>query len=285
MTPQPQPPIPIKTAEEVAQMRVACRLAADVLDFVGDYVREGVTTAYLDKLCHDYMRDNGATPATLNYCPPGHTPYPKATCISLNHQVCHGIPSDAVFLKSGDILNIDITVIKAGWHGDTSRMFTVGEVSRKAAHICEVTREALRRGIGAVREGAYLGDIGHTIQRYVESWRYSVVRDYCGHGIGRRFHEPPQVMHFGAAGSGPMLRANMIFTIEPMVNAGRAKVKALADKWTVVTRDRSLSAQWEHTVRVTADGAEILTLSASEGADISDISERPAAATTAVNYS
>lgn len=254
-------PIQIKTAEEIAQMRAACQLAAAVLDYIEPFVTTGATTGEIDRLCHAFIVEHGGTPAALNYCPPGHPPYPKSVCTSINHQVCHGIPSADIVLKSGDILNIDIAVIKDGWYGDTSRMFTIGAVSRKAEHICEVAHEALQRGIAAVREGATVGDIGHAIQAYVEKWGCSIVRDFCGHGLGRDFHEPPQVLHYGAAGSGATLKENMVFTIEPMVNAGRAAVKVLSDKWTVVTRDRSLSAQWEHTVRVTKTGSEILTAS------------------------
>lgn len=251
--------IPIKTADELAQMRVACKLAAAVLDYIEPFVTAGTSTGELDRLCHEFIVGNGAKPAALGYCPPGHIPFPKSVCISLNHQVCHGVPQASTILKSGDILNIDVAIVKDGWYGDTSRMFTVGSITRKAEHICEVAHEALQRGIAVVREGARLGDVGNAIQKFVESWGCSVVRDYCGHGLGKEFHEPPQVLHFGAAGSGPTLKENMVFTIEPMVNAGRAAIKVLPDKWTVVTRDRSLSAQWEHTVRVTKDSCEILT--------------------------
>ena len=253
--------IRIKTDEEIQKMRTAGYLAADVLDHVTPYVKEGVTTAELDNICHDYIILNGAAPATLNYTPPGHPPYPKSSCISVNHQVCHGIPSDERFLKDGDILNIDVTVIKDGWHGDTGRMFTVGTPSRKAMHLCEVALDCLWHGIQAVRPGARLNDIGRVIQRYAETQRYSVVRDFCGHGLGKLFHEPPQVLHFDTGNNNtPVLAPNMVFTIEPMINAGRAAVKSLSDNWTVVTRDRSLSAQWEHTVRVSEDGFEVLTL-------------------------
>lgn len=256
--------IPIKTEAEIEKMRAAGRLAADVLDYVAPYVKPGVATEYLNTLCHDYIVGHGATPAPLHYAPPGHSPYPKSICISLNHQVCHGIPDAQRILKDGDILNIDVTVRKDGWHGDTGRMFSVGKSSRKAEHLCETARHCLWEGIAAVRDGAQLGDIGHAIQQCAEKNRYTIVRDFCGHGLGRQFHEPPQVLHFGNAGEGMVLRPNMVFTIEPMVNAGRSAVKVLADGWTVVTRDRSLSAQWEHTVRVTDGGYEVLTLSADE---------------------
>ena len=256
--------IPIKTDAEIEKMRTAGRLAAAVLDYVAPYVKPGVSTEELNTLCHDFIIAHDATPAPLNYAPPGHTPYPKSICTSLNHQVCHGIPDAERILKDGDILNIDVTVVKDGWHGDTARMFAVGRASRKAEHLCDTARDCLWRGIEAVRAGARLGDVGHVIQKCAERHRYAVVRDFCGHGLGRKFHELPQVMHYGNAGEGATLRPNMVFTIEPMVNAGRSAVKVLADGWTVVTRDRSLSAQWEHTVRVTDDGCEVLTLSAAE---------------------
>ena len=255
--------IPIKTDEDIAHMRAAGRLAADVLDYIESFVVVGVTTAQLDALCHEYMSSHGVTPATLNYAPPGHPPYPKATCISVNHQVCHGVPSDERALKDGDILNIDVTVIREGWHGDTGRMFYVGEPPRKAAHLCEIAYQCLWEGIQSVRVGSDLSDIGRAIEKYARAHHYSVVRDFCGHGVGRRFHEPPQVLHF-ANNRGGRLERNMIFTIEPMINAGRAATKVLADGWTVVTRDRSLSAQWEHTVRVVDAGVEVLTLSKRE---------------------
>ena len=198
----------------------------------------------------------------MHYAPPGHTPFPKSICASVNHQVCHGVPSDERHLKDGDILNLDVTVIKDGFHGDTGRMFFVGEPSVLARRLCEVTRECLDLGIAAARDGNRIGDIGAAIQQHAHTHRFSVVREYCGHGLGRNFHEPPQVPHFGVAGTGEPLRENMIFTIEPMINAGKNAVKTLADGWTVVTRDRQLSAQWEHTVRVTKDAPEVLTLSA-----------------------
>ncbi len=255
--------IVIKTPEEIEKMRVAGRLAAEVLDYIEPHVKPGVTTAELDRLCHDYMVNVQDTiPAPLNYAPPGYQPYPKSICASINHQVCHGVPGDKA-LKKGDIVNLDITVIKDGWHGDTSRMFIVGkEASILAKRLCAVTYECLWLGIGQVRPGAHLGDIGHAIQRHAESNGFSVVREFCGHGIGRQFHEEPQVLHYGKPGSGPELRPGMIFTIEPMINAGKAAISELPDGWTIVTKDRSLSAQWEHTVLVSEDGAEVLTLSA-----------------------
>ena len=252
----------IKNAEEIEKMRLAGRLAAEVLDFIGPHVQPGVTTAELDRLCHDYMVNvQGTIPAPLNYAPPGYSPYPKSICTSVNHQVCHGVPGDKK-LKRGDIVNIDITVIKDGFHGDTSRMFIVGgETSILAKRLCAVTYECLWLGIEQVRPGAHLGDIGHAIQRHAESHGFSVVREFCGHGIGRKFHEEPQVLHYGKPGSGLELRPGMIFTIEPMINAGKAAISELPDGWTIVTKDRSLSAQWEHTVLVTETGYEVLTVS------------------------
>jgi methionyl aminopeptidase len=250
-----------KTSEEIAAMRVAGRLAAEVLDYITPFVVPGVTTGELDRLCHEYMTNvQGTIPAPLNYAPPGYRPFPKAICTSVNHQVCHGIPGDKV-LKSGDVLNIDVTVIKDGFHGDTSRMFFVGEPSIAARRLCNVTFECMWLGIEQVRPGARLGDIGAAIQRHAEAHGYSVVREFCGHGIGRRFHEEPQVLHYGKPGTGVELVEGMIFTVEPMINAGRREIRDLPDGWTIVTKDRSLSAQWEHTVLVTADGYEILTVS------------------------
>ena len=243
-------------------MRLACRLAAEVLDYIAPYVQAGITTGELDKLCHDYMVNvQRCIPAPLDYAPSGHKPYPKSICTSINHQVCHGVPGDKI-LKNGDIVNIDITTIKDGWHGDTSRMFCVGEVSIQAHRLCEASYQAMWRGIRAVRHGAHLGDIGHAIQSYVEPLGYSVVREFCGHGLGRNFHEEPQVLHYGKPGTGLKLEAGMTFTIEPMINAGKAGVKQLGDGWTIVTKDHSLSAQWEHTIVVTATGCEVLTVSA-----------------------
>ncbi|MEW6132375.1 MAG: type I methionyl aminopeptidase [Pseudomonadota bacterium] len=252
----------IKTPEEIEKMRIAGRLGSEVLDYITPFVKPGVTTGELDRLCHDYMVNvQGTIPAPLNYAPSGHTPYPKSICTSVNHQVCHGVPGDRV-LKNGDIVNLDITVIKDGWHGDTSRMFMVGEVSIQARRLVQVTFEAMWHGIAKVRAGAFLGDIGHAIQKYAEGHGFSVVREFCGHGIGAKFHEEPQVLHYGKPGTGLKLQAGMIFTIEPMINAGKKDIRQLGDGWTVVTKDHSLSAQWEHTVLVTDTGYEVLTLSA-----------------------
>ena len=245
----------IKTPEEMDKMRVAGRLAAEVLEMIEKHVKPGVSTDELDKICHDYIvNEQQAVPAPLNY-----RGFPKSICTSVNHQVCHGIPGDKK-LKKGDIVNIDITVIKDGFHGDTSKMFFVGEPSVMARRLVNITREAMFKGIDLVKPGIHLGDIGHAIQQYVEQNHYSVVREYCGHGIGRGFHEDPQVLHYGTAGTGATLQEGMCFTIEPMVNTGKRHVKLLPDQWTVVTKDRSLSAQWEHTILVTRDGHEILTL-------------------------
>jgi methionyl aminopeptidase len=254
--------IAIKTPEDIERMRVAGRLAAEVLDFIAPHVRPGVTTAELDRLCHDYMVGvQGTTPAPLNYAPPGYRPFPKSICTSVNHQVCHGIPGDRV-LKNGDIVNVDVTVIKDGYHGDTSRMFYVGEPSVAARRLCEVTYECMWAGIAQVRPGGFLGDIGHAIQTLAEKHGFSVVREFCGHGIGRRFHEEPQVLHYGKPGTLDRLAPGMIFTVEPMINAGRREIRELADGWTIVTKDHSLSAQWEHTVLVSDSGFEVLTVSA-----------------------
>ncbi len=255
-------PVSIKTEEEIARMRVAGRLAAEVLDYIAPHVQPGITTGELDRLCHDYIVEvQGAVPAPLNYAPPGYPPYPKSVCTSVNHVVCHGVPGDKR-LKAGDILNIDVTVIKDGFHGDTSRMFFVGPASIQARRLCEVTYECMWRGIRAVRPGARLGDIGHAIQSHAERQGCSVVREFCGHGIGRKFHEEPQVLHYGHPGTGLQLQRGMIFTVEPMINAGRPDIRQLGDGWTIVTKDHSLSAQWEHTVLVTDGGFEILTVSA-----------------------
>ena len=252
----------IKTPEAIEKMRLACRLAADVLDMIEPHVQPGVTTEELDRLCHDYIVDHHAIPAPLDY-----RGFPKSICTSINHQVCHGIPSNKR-LKKGDIVNIDITVIKDGYHGDTSRMFFVGEPSVLARRLVTVTQQAMMLGIAAVKPEATLGDIGHVIQRFVETQGYSVVREYCGHGIGEEFHEDPQVLHYGKPGEGLRLKPGMCFTIEPMVNAGKRFIKVLPDGWTVVTKDRSLSAQWEHTILVTETGHEILTLRAAERATL-----------------
>ncbi len=237
-------------------MRIAGRLAAEVLDMIEPHVRAGVTTDELNAVCHEYIVvEQQAIPAPLNY-----RGFPKSICTSVNHVICHGIPSDRK-LKNGDIINIDVTVIKDGFHGDTSRMFFVGEPSIRARRLVQICRECLDIGIGLVCPGARLGDIGHAIQKHAEGNGFSVVREYCGHGIGRTFHEEPQVLHYGSPDTGMELKPGMTFTIEPMLNAGKKETKLLPDQWTVVTRDRSLSAQWEHTILVTGDGHEILTVS------------------------
>ena len=249
-------PIKLHGPEEFAAMRKAGQLAAEMLDFIAPYVQPGVTTDELDRLCHGFTVDRGAVPAPLNY-----RGFPRSICTSINHVVCHGIPGDRKLIE-GDIINIDVTPIVDGWHGDSSRMYLVGErISLKARRLVDVTYEAMMLGIAAVKPGAHLGDIGHAIQSYVEAQRFSVVRDFCGHGVGRIFHDAPSVLHFGRMGEGPALRTGMIFTIEPMINAGRHEVKILSDGWTAVTKDRSLSAQFEHTVGVTSEGCEIFTLS------------------------
>jgi len=254
--------VTIKTGAEIEGMRVAGRLGSEVLDYITPYVKPGVTTGELDRLCHDYMMNvQGTIPAPLNYAPSGHVPYPKSICTSVNNQVCHGVPGDKV-LKNGDIVNLDITVIKDSWHGDTSRMFVVGETTPQARRLIQITYEAMWIGINQVKAGARLGDIGHAIQRFAEKSGYSVVREFCGHGIGRVFHEDPQVLHYGKPGTGLLLEAGMTFTIEPMINAGKRDIRQMPDGWTIVTKDRSLSAQWEHTVLVTDTGFEVLTLSA-----------------------
>ncbi|MEO6362924.1 MAG: type I methionyl aminopeptidase [Caldimonas sp.] len=254
--------ISIKNEADVAGMRVAGRLASEVLDMLTPHVRPGASTDFIDKLAHDHIVGvQDAIPAPLNYAPPGYTPYPKSICTSINHQVCHGIPNDRP-LKNGDIVNIDVTVIKDGWHGDTSRMFIVGEGSIASRRLVQLTYDAMWKGIVKVRPGARLGDIGHAIQVFAEGNGLSVVREFCGHGIGRRFHEDPQVLHYGKPGSLDELRPGMMFTIEPMINAGKREIREAGDGWTIVTRDRSLSAQWEHTVLVTDTGWEVMTLSA-----------------------
>jgi methionyl aminopeptidase len=247
--------ITIHKPEDFGVMRRAGKLAAETLDMITAHVRPGISTGEIDKLCHDYMVERGAIPATLGY-----RGYTKSSCTSVNHVVCHGIPGDRV-LVDGDIINIDVTVILDGWHGDSSRMYVAGEASTKAKLLMDVTYDAMMKGIAAIRPGATLGDIGHAIQVHVEKHRFSVVRDFCGHGIGRHFHEPPNILHFGRPGEGPKLKPGMFFTVEPMVNAGRPEVKILDDGWTAVTRDRSLSAQFEHMVAVTDNGVEIFTLS------------------------
>lgn len=254
--------VPIKSPQEIEKMRIAGKLASEVLDYITPFVQPGVTTEELDTLCHDYMVNVQDTiPAPLNYAPPGYSPYPKSICTSVNHQVCHGVPGEKK-LKSGDIVNIDVTVIKNSYHGDTSRMYYVGEPGIQARRLCELTYESMWRGIEEIRPGKQLGDIGHAIQRFAENHGCSVVREFCGHGIGTKFHEEPQVLHYGRAGTGLQLKAGMIFTVEPMINAGKASIRQMADGWTIVTKDHSLSAQWEHTVLVTETGYEVLTLSA-----------------------
>jgi methionyl aminopeptidase len=236
-------------------------LASEVIDFITPFVKPGITTEEIDRLCHDYMVNvQNTIPAPLNYAPDGHTPYPKSICTSINHQICHGVPGPKI-LKEGDIINIDVTVIKDGFHGDTSRMFLLGETSIQAKRLCRLTYEAMWLGIQKVKAGAKLGDIGFVIQDFAEKNGYSVVREFCGHGIGKQFHEEPQVLHYGRPGTGLTLEAGMIFTIEPMINAGKKDIKQMPDGWTIVTKDRSLSAQWEHTVLVTENGYEILTVS------------------------
>lgn len=249
----------IKTADEIEKMRIAGRLAAEVLEMIEPHVKPGITTDELNQLCHDHIVNvQDAIPAPLDY-----RGFPKSICTSVNHQVCHGIPGGKR-LKSGDIINIDITVIKDGFHGDTSKMFFVGEPSILARRLVKATYEAMWLGIRQVRAGTQLGNIGHVIQQHVEPKNYSVVHEYCGHGIGRGFHEEPQVLHYGSPGSGVKLEAGMCFTIEPMINSGKRQVKMLPDGWTVVTKDRSLSAQWEHTILVTDTGYEVLTLRSDE---------------------
>ncbi len=249
-------PVSLKSPDEIEKMRIAGRLAADVLEMIGPHVKPGISTGELDRICHDYIVNvQQAIPAPLNY-----NGFPKSICTSLNQVVCHGIPSDAKILKNGDILNIDITVIKDGFHGDTSKMFFVGDVAPHAKRLVKVTQECLYKAIEIVRPGAQLGDIGHIIQTHAEANNYSVVREYCGHGIGRVFHEDPQVLHYGKPGTGLKLEEGMTFTIEPMINLGERHTKlSKADGWTVTTRDRRLSAQWEHTLAVTSAGVEVLT--------------------------
>ena len=246
--------IVLKTGEEIEAMRVAGQLAAEVLRMIRPRVQAGISTGELDEICHQYITEvQDAIPAPLNY-----KGFPKSICTSVNNVVCHGIPGDKV-LKTGDIVNIDITVIKDGWHGDTSKMFLVGEVPVRAKRICDIAYQSMVRGIEAVRPGIRFGDIGHTIQRFAEASGCSVVREYCGHGIGRGFHEDPQVLHYGRPGTGEVLVPGMVFTIEPMINLGQRETRLMPDGWTVVTRDRSLSAQWEHTIAVTESGHDVLT--------------------------
>lgn len=251
----------IKTPEDIEGMRLAGRLAGEVLDYIGQYVKPGVSTEELNRLCHDYIVNvQGGIPAPLGYGGGGgRMPFPKSICTSVNHVVCHGIPSETKILKEGDSVNIDVTVIKNGYHGDTSKMFVAGKPSILSERLIRVTQECLYKGIAVVRPGARLGDIGHVIQKHAEANRFSVVRDFCGHGIGKIFHEEPQVLHYGQPGTGMELKAGMIFTIEPMINAGTWHTKILPDGWTAVTKDHKLSAQWEHTIVVTPTGVEVLT--------------------------
>lgn len=247
--------VSIKTSEEIEKMRVAGRLAAEVLEMIGEYIKPGVTTEELDRICHNHIVNvQDAIPATLNY-----KGFPKSICTSINHVICHGIPSEKKVLREGDILNIDVTVIKDEYHGDTSKMYIVGKPKPGTERLIRITQECLYLGMEQVKPGARLGDIGHVIQQHAEKNRLSVVREYCGHGIGKAFHEEPQVLHYGKPNTGMELREGMTFTIEPMINQGKYHTKLLADGWTVVTRDRRLSAQWEHTLAVTADGFEVFT--------------------------
>lgn len=247
--------VTIKSAEDIEKMRIAGRLAAEVLEMIEPHVQVGITTNELDKICHDYIvNEQQAIPAPLDY-----HGFPKSICTSVNQVICHGIPNEKR-LKNGDMINIDITVIKDGWHGDTSKMFFVGDASIQAKRVAKVSYECMSKGIALVKPGAHLGDIGAAIQKHAESNNYSVVQEYCGHGIGEKFHEEPQVLHYGKADTGMIIEKGMIFTIEPMINVGKRNVKLLKDGWTVVSKDRSLSAQWEHTILVTETGHEILTL-------------------------
>ena len=276
--------ITYKNTDEIHGMRVAGRLASEVLDYLTPHVKPGVTTNALDALAHDYITQvQGGVPAPLNYQPPGYVPYPKSICTSVNHVVCHGIPNDKP-LKKGDALNIDVTVIKDGWHGDTSRMFMVGEASIAAKRLAALTYDAMWIGIEQVRPGARVGDIGAAIQKFAEKHGFSVVREFCGHGIGRKFHEDPQVLHYGRAGTLDEIKPGMTFTVEPMINLGKRDVRELGtDGWTIVTRDHSLSAQWEHTVLVTETGYEVLTVSAGSPAVPDFIGPARTAATVAAD--
>ena len=251
----------IKTPEDIEGMRIAGKLAGELLDYIGPYVKPGVSTEALDQLCHDYMINvQDCIPAPLGYGGGGgRPPFPKSICTSVNHVVCHGIPSASKILKEGDSLNIDVTVIKNGYHGDSSKMFVAGKPSILTERLIRVTQECMYKGIAVVRPGAHLGDIGYAIQKHAEANRFSVVRDFCGHGIGKVFHEEPQVLHYGQPGAGMELKAGMIFTIEPMINAGSWQTRILPDGWTAVTKDHKLSAQWEHMVLVTPTGVEVLT--------------------------
>ncbi|MAZ45265.1 MAG: type I methionyl aminopeptidase [Gammaproteobacteria bacterium] len=257
----------VTTNIEIDGMRTAGRLAAEVLEMIEEHIIPGITTEDIDKICHSYIVETlGCIPAPLNYSNgPGQIPFPKSICTSVNHVVCHGIPTSKKTLKSGDIVNIDITVIKNGFHGDTSKMFYVGTPGILAKRLVRVTQECLYKGINVVKPGARLGDIGHAIQKHAEAQRFSVVREFCGHGIGTVFHDDPQIVHYGQPNTGLLIEEGMTFTIEPMINAGSRNVKILPDRWTVVTKDHKLSAQWEHTIMVTADGAEVLTKRKDEG--------------------
>lgn len=247
--------VKIRTPEQIEKMRIAGRMAAEVLDMIGEYVVPGVTTAELDRICHEHIVNvQKAIPACLNY-----NGFPKSVCTSVNHVICHGIPSEKKVLKNGDIINIDVTVIYEGWFGDTSKMYTVGDVAPHAQRLIDITQECLYKGIELVKPGCRLGDIGHVIQQHAEKNYYSVVREYCGHGIGDTFHEEPQILHYGKPNTGFELKEGMTFTIEPMINAGKAATKLLKDGWTVETKDKRLSAQWEHTLAVTSNGVEVLT--------------------------
>ena len=248
--------VDIKSKSDIEKMRVAGKLASDVLVMIGPYVKSGVSTLELDQICHDFIvEEQSAIPAPLNY-----RGFPKSICTSVNHQVCHGIPSENKILKNGDIINIDVTVIKDGFHGDTSKMFIIGKPSIQAERLCRVTRECMFKAIEIVKPGLHIGDIGAVIQEHAHNNNFSVVKDYCGHGIGREFHESPQILHYGTRNTGMELQEGMTFTIEPMINVGKDRTKLLGDGWTVITQDRTLSAQWEHTILVTSDSFEILTI-------------------------
>ena len=248
--------VDIKSKADIEKMRIAGKLASEVLEMIGQHVKPGVSTEELDQICHKYIvKEQNAIPAPLNY-----KGFPKSICTSVNHQVCHGIPSDDKILKESDIVNIDVTVIKEGFHGDTSKMYHVGKPSILAKRLCKVTQECMYKAINIVRPGLHIGDIGAVIQKHAYDNNFSVVKDYCGHGIGKNFHESPQILHYGIKNTGMRLEEGMTFTIEPMINSGKYKTKLLNDGWTVVTQDHSLSAQWEHTILVTSDGYEILTL-------------------------
>jgi len=248
--------VDIKSKADIGKMRIAGKLASEVLEMIGQHVKPGVSTEELDQICHEYIvKEQNAIPAPLNY-----KGFPKSICTSVNHQVCHGIPSDDKILKESDIVNIDVTVIKEGFHGDTSKMYHVGKPSILAERLCKVTQECMYKAINIVKPGLHIGDIGAVIQKHAYDNNFSVVKDYCGHGIGRNFHESPQILHYGIKNTGMRLEEGMTFTIEPMINSGKYKTKLLNDGWTVVTQDHSLSAQWEHTILVTSNGYEILTL-------------------------